>query len=84
MHFNSSTSSHDIAAVVFVVVVVAVIVILIIVAVVVAVIVVVVVVVVVDIVVGVWLEQIRELGGLIGASECRVIAENGLGLTSIC
>ena len=24
------------------------------------------------------------LGGLIGASQCRVIAENGLGLTSIC
>ena len=62
---------------------VAVIVILIIVAVAVAVIVVVVVV-VVDVVVGVWLRRVRELGGLIGASECRVIAENGLGLTSIC
>jgi hypothetical protein len=40
--------------------------------------------VVVDVVVGVWLRRVRELGGLIGASECRVIAENGLDLTSIC
>ena len=41
-------------------------------------------VVVVVVVVGVWLRRVRELGGLIGASECRVIAENGLGLTSSC
>ena len=60
---------------------VAVIIILIIVVVVVAVIVVVV---VVDIVVGVWLRRVRELGGFIGASECKVIAENGLDWTSIC
>ena len=65
---------------------IAVIVIIIIVAVVVAVIVVVVVVVVVvvDVVVGVWFRRVRELGGLIGASQCRVIVENGLDLTSIC
>ena len=31
-----------------------------------------------------WLGYGRELGGLIGASQCRVIAENGLDLTSIC
>jgi hypothetical protein len=41
-------------------------------------------VVVVDVVGGVWLRRVRELRGLIGASECRVIAENGLDLTSIC
>ena len=82
VHFSSSTSSHDIAAVV--VVVIAVIVIIIIVAVVVAVIVVVVVVVVVDVVVGVWFRRVRELGGLIGASQCRVIAETGLALSSSC
>ena len=40
--------------------------------------------VVVVVVVGVWLSRVRELGGLISASQCRVIAENGLGLTSIC
>jgi hypothetical protein len=40
--------------------------------------------VVVVVVVGVWLSRVRELGGLIGASQCRVIAEKGLGLTSIC
>ena len=81
--FQLSTSSHAIAAVV-VVVVVAVIVIIIIVAVVVAVIVVVVVVVVdvvVVVVAGVWLRRVRELGGLIGVSQCRVIAENRLDLT---
>ena len=39
---------------------------------------------VVVVVVGVWLRRVRELGGLTGASQCRVIAENGLGLTSIC
>ena len=39
------------------------------------------VVVVVVVVVGVWLRRVRELGGLIGVSQCRVIAENGLGLT---
>ena len=39
---------------------------------------------VVVVVVGVWLSRVRELGGLIGASQCRVIAENGLDLTSIC
>ena len=44
----------------------------------------VVVVVVVVVVVGVWLRRVRELGGLIGASQCRVIAENGLDFTSIC
>ena len=72
MHFSSSTSSHDIVVVVVVVIVILIIV------------VVVVVVVVVDVVVGVWHRRVRELGGLIGASECRVIAENGLDLTSIC
>ena len=36
------------------------------------------------VVVGVWLRRVRELGELTGASQCRVIAENGLGLTSIC
>ena len=35
-------------------------------------------------IVRVWLSRVRELGGLIGASQCRVIAENGLDLTSIC
>ena len=39
---------------------------------------------IVAVVVGVWLRRVRELGGLTGASQCRVIAENGLGLTSIC
>jgi hypothetical protein len=42
------------------------------------------VVVVVVVVVGVWLRRVRELGGLTGASQCSVIAENGLDLTSIC
>ena len=35
------------------------------------------------VVVGIWLRRVRELGGLTGASQCRAIAENGLGLTSI-
>jgi len=68
---SPSPSSHDIAVVVVVVVVV------------VAGIVVIILVVVV-VVVGVCLSRVRELGGLISASQCRVIAENGLGLTSIC
>ena len=53
---------------------------------VVVVIVVVVVVAVVDVVVvvvGVWLRRVRELKGLIGVSQCRVIAENRLDLTEI-
>ena len=38
-------------------------------------------VVVVVVAVGVWLRRVRELGGLIGVSQCRVIAESGLDLT---
>jgi hypothetical protein len=32
----------------------------------------------------VWLSRVRELGGLPDASQCRVIAENGLDVTLIC
>ena len=45
---------------------------------------VVIIVVVVVVAVGVLLSRVRDLGGLMGASQCRVIAESGLGLTSIC
>ena len=40
--------------------------------------------VVVVVAVGVLLSRVRDLGGLMGASQCRVIAESGLDLTSIC
>ena len=40
--------------------------------------------VVVVVVVGIWLRRVRELGGLTGASQCRVIAENRLGVISTC
>ena len=38
---------------------------------------------VVVVVVGVWLSRVREMGGLADASQCRDIAENGLGGTLI-
>ena len=67
---SPSPSSHYIAfVVVVVVVVVAGIVVIILVVVVVA--------------VGVLLNRVKDLGGLMGASQCRVIAESGLDLTSI-
>jgi hypothetical protein len=65
---SPSPSSHDIAVVVVVVVAGIVVIIL----------------VVVVVAVGVLLSRVRDLGGLMGASQCRVIAENGLDLTSIC
>jgi hypothetical protein len=71
--------SHSVVVVVLVVVVVVVVVVV---SMSVVVVVVVVVAVVVD--VGVWLRRVMELGGLASASQCRAIAENGLGLASIC
>ena len=60
---SASPSSHDIAVVVVVVVVAGSVVIIIVVAVV---------------VVGSWLNRVMALGGLTDASQCRVVAENGL------
>ena len=65
---SPSPSSHYIAFVVVVVVAGIVVIIL----------------VVVVVAVGVLLSRVRDLGGLMGASQCRVIAESGLDLTSIC
>ena len=45
---------------------------------------VVIIIVVVVVVVGIWLSRVRELRGLTDASQCRVIAENGLGVNLIC
>jgi hypothetical protein len=44
----------------------------------------VIIIVVVVVVVGIWLIRVMELGGLTDASQCRAIAENGLGVTVIC
>ena len=36
------------------------------------------------VVVGSWLNRVVDMGGLTDASQCRVVAENGLGVTLIC